>query len=29
VATPLGGVGSGPIGPESLLAVGMDTLLAE
>jgi hypothetical protein len=29
VATPLGGFGRGPIGPESLLAVGVDTLLAE
>jgi hypothetical protein len=29
VATPLGGFGSGPIGPESLLAVGVDTVLAE
>ena len=29
VATPLGGFGSGPIGPESLLALGVDTLRAE
>jgi hypothetical protein len=29
VATPLGGFGSGPIGPESLLALGVDTVLAE
>jgi hypothetical protein len=29
VATPLGGFGSGPIGPESLVALGVDTVLAE
>jgi hypothetical protein len=29
VATPLGGFNGGPIGPESLLAFGVDTLLAE
>ena len=29
VATPLGGFGSGPIGPESLVAFGVDTLRAE
>jgi hypothetical protein len=29
VATPLGGFAGGPIGPESLLALGVDKLLAE
>jgi hypothetical protein len=29
VATPLGGFNGGPIGPDSLLAFGVDTLLAE